>query len=85
VDSQKLEGVFVAALSKIDPAKSSGNAKKHIPIFQRNALDTKKQAIREAANALGALWMPDRGKGFGRKSVPSLDGVARRTRLGFCS
>ena len=60
MDSQKLEGVFVAALAKIDPAKSLGDARKHTPIFQRNALDTKKQAIRDAANALGALWMPNK-------------------------
>jgi hypothetical protein len=67
VDSHRLEGAFVAAISKIDP-----DAKKRTPIFQRNAVAAKKQAIRDAAEALGALWMPNRSKPFGGKATPVL-------------
>jgi hypothetical protein len=33
-----------------------GEAKRHTPIFQREPAAGKKQAIRDAANALSTLW-----------------------------
>jgi hypothetical protein len=57
VNPIRLENVYVAALSRIDPAEDIAKSKQHTPIFQRNPIATKKDAIRDAAAALGALWM----------------------------
>jgi hypothetical protein len=50
-----LEGKYKAALSRIG-AQTSGNAKRHTPIFQREPAISEKQAIQDAANALAAIW-----------------------------
>ncbi len=46
----------MAALSRIAGAPMCGNSKRHTPIFQRGPAIGEKQAIRDAANALTALW-----------------------------
>jgi len=46
----------MAALSRISGTPISADAKRHTPIIQRGAAAGKKQAIRDAANALSALW-----------------------------
>jgi hypothetical protein len=56
VNSQKLERMYVAALSRIEAAESGAETKKSTPIFLRNSDASKKQAIHDAANALGNLW-----------------------------
>ena len=66
MNSQKLERIYVAALSRIEPTEPSADAKKSTPIFQRNSGANQKQAIRDAAGALADLWI---GKGS-RASVP---------------
>jgi hypothetical protein len=53
---RELEGKYKAALSRIVGAQTSGNAKRHTPIFQREPVMSEKQAIRDAANALAAIW-----------------------------
>ncbi|HEU0049179.1 MAG TPA: hypothetical protein VFQ43_16425 [Nitrososphaera sp.] len=56
---QKLQSRYMAALSRISGTPISADAKRHTPIIQRGAAG-KKQAIRDAANALSALWKIDR-------------------------
>jgi hypothetical protein len=56
MSSDKLQGQYLAALSRIGGARGSGNMKRHTPIFQRAAAPNEKQALRDAANALSALW-----------------------------
>jgi hypothetical protein len=46
----------MAALSKIAGAPMCEDAERHTPIFQRGSVITEKQAIRDAASALTALW-----------------------------
>ncbi len=53
---RKLQGRYMAALSRIAGAPMCGNPKRHTPIFQRGPAIGEKQAIRDAANALTALW-----------------------------
>jgi hypothetical protein len=53
---RELEGKYKAALSRIAGAQTSGNAKRHTPIFQREPAISEKQAIQDAANALAAIW-----------------------------
>jgi len=54
--SQKLQGTYMAALSRIAGAPLCGDAKRHTPIFQRGPAVGERQAIRDAATALAALW-----------------------------
>jgi len=58
----KLQGKYIAALSKIGGTPMSEEAKRHTPIFQRGVAVTEKEAVREAANALSELWKVKRGK-----------------------
>jgi hypothetical protein len=58
----KLQGKYTAALSRIGGAPISEDAKRHTPIFQRGAAPNEKEAVRDAANALSALWKVKRGK-----------------------
>jgi hypothetical protein len=53
---QKLQGTYMAALSRIADAPLCEDAKRHTPIFQRGSAVGEQQAIRDAANALAALW-----------------------------
>jgi hypothetical protein len=53
---RELQGRYTAALSKIAGAPMCETAERHTPIFQRGSAITEKQAIRDAANALTALW-----------------------------
>jgi hypothetical protein len=46
----------MAALSRIAGATLCEDAKRHTPIFQRGPAVGEQQAIRDAANALAALW-----------------------------
>jgi hypothetical protein len=46
----------MAALYRIAGAPLCGDAKRHTPIFQRGPAVGEQQAIRDAANALAALW-----------------------------
>jgi hypothetical protein len=66
VNPNHLENVYVVALAKIDPALAE--TKRKTPIFQRNSLAAKKDAIRDAAAALGALWMTKGAKTAGATS-----------------
>ena len=54
--AHELQSRYMAALSKISGTPVSREAKRHTPIFQRAPAVAKKQAIRDAANALSALW-----------------------------
>ena len=54
--AHELQSRYMAALSKISGTRLSREAKRHAPIFQRGPAVAKKQAIRDAANALSALW-----------------------------
>jgi hypothetical protein len=56
LSAQKLQSRYMAALSRISGTPVCGEAKRHTPIFQRGPAAGKKQAIRDAANALSALW-----------------------------
>lgn len=47
---------YFAALHKIGPNQSSRDARRHTPIFQRDAVATQRQAVKDAATALRALW-----------------------------
>jgi hypothetical protein len=51
-----LQGQYTAALSRITGAPKSENQKRHTPICQRTQQPDEKQALREAANALSAIW-----------------------------
>src|SRR5260370_3863757 len=53
---QKLQGTYMAALSRIAGAPMCEDAKRHTPIFQRGPAIGEQQAIRDAATALTALW-----------------------------
>jgi len=57
VNSQKLERMYVAALSRIEAAEPGAETTKSTPIFLRNSDASQKRAIHDAANALGNLWM----------------------------
>lgn len=56
MSSKELQGQFTAALSRIGGTDASAAVKRHTPIFQRPAAQNEKQALRDAANALSALW-----------------------------
>jgi hypothetical protein len=59
LSSRTLQGQYTAALSKITGAPKSENhedQKRHTPICQRTPQPNEKQALREAANALSAIW-----------------------------
>ncbi len=56
MSSQDLEGTYIAALARISALPVPNNARKYTPIFHRDELAAKKQAMKDAANALGALW-----------------------------
>ena len=56
LSAQKLQGTYLAALSRIAGATLCEDAKRHTPIFQRGPAVGEQQAIRDAANALAALW-----------------------------
>jgi len=47
---------YLAALHKIGPGQASRDAKRHTPIFQRDAVATQRQAVKDAATALRTLW-----------------------------
>src|SRR5260370_40545496 len=54
---RELQGTYMAALSRIAGcAPKCEDAKRHTPIFQRGPAIGEQQAIRDAANALTALW-----------------------------
>jgi len=50
---RELQGRYLAALSRI---AGEPTAERHTPIYQREPAVAEKQAIRDAANALTALW-----------------------------
>ena len=56
LSSRTLQGQYTAALSRITGAPKSENQKRHTPICQRTQQPDEKQALREAANALSAIW-----------------------------
>ena len=51
-----LQEAYTTALSRIGGLRRTGNPKRHIPIFQRDSSGTRKQAAKDAASALSALW-----------------------------
>lgn len=55
MSSEKLQGQYIAALSRIG-GRSSSASKRQIPIFQRGPEADEKQALHDAARALSALW-----------------------------
>ena len=56
MSSRQLQGRYIAASSRIGGKLISQNIKRHTPIFQRGTGASEKQALRDAANALSALW-----------------------------
>lgn len=50
----ELQGKYAVALKKI--AGETAAADRHKPIFQRNGPMDERQAVKQAANALAALW-----------------------------
>jgi hypothetical protein len=52
---RELQGQYQAALSKI-AAEATGTSERHSPIYQRQPVISEKQAIKDAATALTALW-----------------------------
>jgi|SRR4029079_1871812 len=71
VNSQKLERMYVAALSRIEAAEPGAETTKSTPIFLRNSDASKKRAIHDAANALGNLWMRKGARFNGPKPLSS--------------
>ena len=51
-----LQGKFTLALGKIGDESGAAGSDRHKPIYRRNPQSAEKQAIKEAANALSALW-----------------------------
>lgn len=56
MSSRNLQGMYNAALSRIGGTRTSGDTNKCTPIFQRDVSVSRKQAVKDAANALSALW-----------------------------
>lgn len=71
VNPQKLERMYVAALSRIEAAEPGAETTKSTPIFLRNSDASKKRAIHDAANALGNLWMRKGARFNGPKPLSS--------------
>ena len=83
MNSQKLERIYVAALSRIEAAEPGAETKKSTPIFLRDSDASKKEAIRDAANALGNLWMRKSPSFNAPKPVSSPSPQLRGTRTGL--
>jgi len=64
-----LQGEYTAALSRIAGGADPSASDRHQPIYRREPAPTEKQAIKDAADALSALWKlgPKR-----RLRIPSL-------------
>lgn len=56
MNSQELQGKYLAALTRITASSSPKAEKRVTPIFQRHAAVTEKQSVEDAATALAALW-----------------------------
>jgi hypothetical protein len=56
LNSQELQGKYLAAVQRITAPSHSGTEKKHMPIFKREPAVNEKQSIADAATALAALW-----------------------------
>jgi len=54
--SSNLQSAYVAAVSRMHVPRSTPNPKRKMPIFQRDPEFNKKQAVKDAASALSALW-----------------------------
>lgn len=51
-----LQAVYYAALSGVGGLRRPNNLKRYTPIFQRDSAGSRKQAVKDAASALSALW-----------------------------
>jgi hypothetical protein len=51
-----LQGKYTAALSKIAGGANPGASDRQQPIYRREPAPTEQQAIKDAADALSALW-----------------------------
>ena len=51
-----LQAAYNTALSRIGGLQRTGNPKRHTPVFQRDSSGSRKQAAKDAASALIALW-----------------------------
>ena len=56
IEPLQLAGGIQYGLSRIGGLRRNGNPKRHTPIFQRDAAGSRKQAGKDAASALSALW-----------------------------
>jgi hypothetical protein len=56
LNSQELQGKYLAAVRRITACSRPKNEKRFTPIFQRQNAVTEKQSIEDAAIALAALW-----------------------------
>jgi len=56
LNSQELQGKYLAAVKRITSPTKFGTEKRRTPIFQREPAVTEKQSIEDAATALAALW-----------------------------
>jgi hypothetical protein len=55
--AHNLQGSFAAALARIGAADMPADeAKRHIPILQRDPAATREQALENAASVLRTLW-----------------------------
>jgi hypothetical protein len=58
----ELQGKYTVALERIGGERSSDDASRRKPIYQRSSNWFERQAIAEAATALTALWKIKRGE-----------------------
>ena len=62
MSTQELQIAYVAALARVGDSPVPETAIRHLPIFQRGGAPTQTQAVKDAANALRALWQGPREK-----------------------
>lgn len=56
LNSQELQGKYLAAVTRITAPSKLGIERRRAPIFQRDRVVNEKQSIQDAATALATLW-----------------------------
>jgi hypothetical protein len=62
LNTQNPQAAYNAALARIGAIEGARNGKRCTPIFQRDAASSEKQALKDAATALRAIWKRQQGK-----------------------
>jgi hypothetical protein len=62
MSTHDLQIAYVAALARVGDSPVPEKATRHLPIFRRGGTPTQTQAVKDAANALRALWQGSREK-----------------------